>query len=98
TLVSPSGSRALGGESISDGLASGTTSAIFSGFDILVGPNHCGGSVGVVTIGSSAWASATDGWIAAVVGRERGSGEEDNRSEPARLTFWPSSPKNQHLR
>src|SRR6201993_4352123 len=42
TLVSPSGSRALGGESVSDGLASGTTSVIFSGF-ILVGPNHCGG-------------------------------------------------------
>ena len=96
TLVSPSGSRALGGESVSDGLASGTTSVIFSGF-ILVGPNHCGGSVGVVTFGSSAWASATDGWIAAAVRRGRGSGE-DGRGDPAWLTFWPSSPKNQHLR
>ena len=98
TLVSPSRSRALGGESVSDGLATGTTSVIFSGFDMLVGPNHRGGSVGVVTFGSSAWASATVGWIAAAVRRGRGSGEEDGRGDPAWLTFWPSSPKNQHLR
>ena len=46
TRVSPSGSRALGGESFSDGVASGATSVMFSGYDILAGPNHCGGSVG----------------------------------------------------
>lgn len=103
-LVSPSGSRGLGGESVSGGLASGTASVIFSGFIPvgpnhcgLVGPNHCGGSGGVVTFGSSAWASATDGWIVAAVRRGRGNGE-DGRGDPAWLTFWPSSPKNQHLR
>src|SRR5262249_9358926 len=99
TLVSPSGSRVLGGESVFDGLASGTTSVTFSGFNILVVANRCGGSAGVVTIGSSAWASASDGWIGAAVCRWRGDGEEaDGRGDPAWLTFWPSSPKNQHLR
>ena len=102
TLASPSGSCALGGESVFDGLASGTTSVIFSGFNILVVlvvPNHCGGSAGVVTIGSSAWASASGGCIAAAVCGGRGNGEEAAaRGDPAWPTFWPSSPRNQHLR
>jgi hypothetical protein len=58
--VSFSNSRVLGAGGVSDGLASRTTSVIFSGLNIPAGPNHCGGSVGVVTgvvsIGSSAWA------------------------------------------
>jgi hypothetical protein len=54
TLDSPFRSCALGGESVSDGLASGTTPVILSGFEILVELDHCGCSVGVVTIGISA--------------------------------------------
>ena len=100
TLVSLSRSRALGGESVSDGLASPTTSVIFSGLDIVVGLNHCVGSVGFVTIGSSAWASASDVWIAAAVCRGGGGGEEEakGRGDPDWLTCRPSSPKYQHLR
>jgi hypothetical protein len=71
---------------------------IFSGFDIVAGLNHCSGSVGVVTIGSSAWASASDVWIAAAVCRGGGGGEEEKgRGDLDWLTCWPS-PKYQHLR
>ena len=100
TLDSPFRSRTLGGESVSDGLASGRTSVIFSGFEILVELDHCGRSVGVVTIGNSVWASVSDGWTVAAVCCGRGGGEEeaDGRGDPAWLTCRPSSPKNQHLR
>jgi hypothetical protein len=65
-----------------------------------VGPSLCGGSVGAVTIGSSAGASAGDGWIAASVCGGR-AGEEVEASgcrDPVWLTCWRSSPTNQHLR
>ena len=103
-LVSLANSPVFGAGDVSDGLTSRTTSVILSGLNIPAGPNHCGGSAdvvtGVVAIGSSAWASASDVWIAAAVCRGGGGGEEEakGRGDPDWLTCWPSSPKYQHLR
>jgi hypothetical protein len=102
-LVSLANSRVLGAGDVSDGLTSRTTSVILSGLNIPAGPNHCGGSMGVVrgvvAIGSSAWASASDVWAASVC-RWRSGGEEEasDRGDPVWLTCWPLSPKYQHLR
>ena len=86
-LVSLSNSRVLGAGGVSDGLASRATSVILSGLNIPARPNHCGGSVGVVTgvvaIGSSAWASASDVWAASVCRwGSGGEGEASGRGDP----------------